>query len=175
MTMRKWVLSIVVVALVAGAGWASADIRARLVEQDIVVEPFDAEGEVPDQPRRAAIARFLQLTEEQVATWDELLAAREEAVKPLREELRSIEEQLRELLQGENPDPTAVGTLVLAGKTLREGIAAAHKTYLEGFEAMLSPEQKGRLGAIRRAAHLAPLVPAFAAFGLIPPPPQPAR
>ena len=169
--MKRWLLSIMVVSQVAGAALAGAEIRARIAEQEVDLVAVAAEGEVPDQPRKAAIAQFLALTEDQVAQWDAMLAEREAAVAPLREELRSTEEQLRELLQGDNPDATAVGTLVLAGKTLREGIAAAHETYVDAFEAMLTVEQKGKLGAIRRAARLAPLLPAFAAFGLIPPPP----
>ena len=166
--MKKQVLSIVVAALVVGAALADAEIRTRVIEPEVTLEVAALDMGAADHPRaKEAIVEFLALTEEQVAQWDVLLAEREEAVAPLREELRSIEEQLRELLQGESPDPAAVGSLVLAGKTLRDGIAAAHRTYVEAFEALLTVEQKAMLGAVRRAAHLAPLVPAFGTFGLV--------
>jgi Spy/CpxP family protein refolding chaperone len=169
--MKKWLLLIVVVAMVAVPALAGDQMTARVVEQSMTFDVANAEGEPPVHPRaKEAIVEFLALTQEQVAQWDALLAAREEAVAPLREQLRATEEQLKELLQSENPDPGAVGTLVLSGKTLREGIAAAHKNYVVAFEGLLTPEQKGRLGAIRRAARLAPLVPAFGAFGLVAPP-----
>ena len=57
---------------------------------------------------------------------------------------------------------------MITGKTLREGIGEAHMTYVRGFEALLALEQKGRLGALRRAERLQPLFPAFRVFGLLP-------
>jgi Spy/CpxP family protein refolding chaperone len=169
--MKKWLLLIVVVAMVAVPALAGEPMGARVLEQTIAVEGMEGEDGPPAHPRaKEAIVQFLALTEDQVAQWDALLAARKEAVAPVREELRATEEQLKALLQSENPDAGAIGTLVLAGKSLREGIAAAHKDYVVGFEALLTPEQKGKLGAIRRAARLAPLVPAFGAFGLVAPP-----
>ena len=167
--MKNRVLSLMVVALVVGAALAGAEIRTRVLAEEVALEVEVLDMGAADHPRaKAAIGEFLALTENQVAEWDALLAAREEAVAPLREQLLATEEQLRELLQSENPDPGAVGTLVLSGKTLREGIGATHRTYVEEFEAMLTNEQKGKLGAVRRAARLAPLVPAFGAFGLLP-------
>ena len=165
--MKKWLLLIVVVAMVAVPALAGEHLRTRVLEQRIAVGVTVAEEGSAEHPRQEAIIAFLALTEDQVAQWDALLAAREEAVAPLREQLRATEEQLKELLQSENPDAGAVGALVLAGKTLRDGIAAAHQEYVEGFEALLTVEQKGKLGAIRRAARLAPLLPAFGAFGLL--------
>jgi Spy/CpxP family protein refolding chaperone len=117
---------------------------------------------------REVVIRFLELTPEQVAAWDTLLEARTAAVEPLREELQAVEEQLRELLQSENPDPAAIGTLVLQGKALREQIAAANQAYVEGFEAMLERPQLDRLEFLRRAERAEPLFPAFRLFGLLP-------
>lgn len=169
--MKRCLLLIVVVAMVAGPALAGEHMRTRVLEQSIAVGVTAAEDGPPEHPRaKEAIVEFLALTEDQVAQWDALLAVREAAVAPLREQLRATEAQLKELLQSESPDPGAVGTLVLSGKTLREGIAAAHKDYVVGFEALLNPEQRGKLGALRRAARLAPLVPAFGAFGLVAPP-----
>lgn len=117
---------------------------------------------------REVVIRFLELTPDQVTAWDVLLEARKAAAEPLREQLQAVEEQLRELLQGENPDPTAVGNLVLQGKALREQIAAANQAYVEGFEALLIGEQVDKLAFLRRAERAEPLFPAFRLFGLLP-------
>jgi len=161
-------MSIVAVSLVGGAAVAGAQLRGRVIEPEVAPAVSALDMGAEDHPRaRQAIAEFLALTEDQVATWDALLATREEAAAPLREQLRATEEELVTLLRAESPDAAAVGALVLAGKSLREGIAAVHESYVEGFEAMLTNEQRGRLGAVRRAARLAPLLPAFAEFGLL--------
>jgi len=139
--------------------------------------PLLAQAEGPEAPRaQEAVARFLQMTPDQVQAWNDLLAAREAGVAPLREELRTVEAELKALLDGDSPDPTAVGTLVLEGKALREGIGDFHRAYVDGFEALLAEEQRGRLTAIRRAERLQPLFPAFHLFGLLGPdgpPPEP--
>lgn len=117
---------------------------------------------------REVVIQFLELTPEQVTAWDALLETRKAAVEPLREQLRAVEEDLAELLEGENPDPAAVGTLVLQGKALREQIAAANQAYVEGFENMLEHPQLDRLEFLRRAERAEPLFPAFRLFGLLP-------
>lgn len=167
--MKRMTMSIVVVGLVAAPLLAGELVHPRFVERALAVTAAAADEGAPDHPKaKQTVTEFLALTADQVAQWDELLAAREAAVAPLAEQLKSTEEQLRELLKGD-PDPSAVGTLVISGKTLREGIQDANRTYVDGFEAMLTMDQKGRLGAVRRAARLAPVLPAFGLFGLLPP------
>jgi len=125
----------------------------------------------PDGARaREAVVQFLGLASDQVASWDTLLERRKAAVEPLRQDLQAAEKELQDLLQRDNPDPAAVGTLVLKTKALREQIAAAHKAYVDGFEAILTAEQKNKLAFLRRAERAAPLFPAFRLFGLLPPP-----
>jgi len=142
-------------------------------------QPFPAPGLRPDMPQaaepdgakaREAVIQFLALTPDQVNAWDGLLAVRKTAVEPLREDLQAAEKELQGLLQGNSPDPAAVGALVLKAKELRERIGAAFKAYADGFEAMLMAEQKNKLAFLRRAERAAPLFPAFRLFGLLPPP-----
>jgi Spy/CpxP family protein refolding chaperone len=127
------------------------------------------EGPVVDRAKQE-ITRFLGLGEAQVTKWDELLATREDAVGALKEQVKGLEEQLRALLGQPAPDAATVGALVIQLKGLRDQIEAANHTYLEGFEAVLTQEQTTKLNAMRHAARLEPLVPAFRLFGLVPPP-----
>jgi Spy/CpxP family protein refolding chaperone len=126
-------------------------------------------GDLDGSRAREAVIQFLELTDEQVAAWNALLETRRAAVEPLREQLQAVEEDLAELLQSENPDPAAVGTLVLAAQALREQIAAANQAYVDAFEALLTTEQATRLTLLRRAERAQPLFPAFRLFGLLPP------
>jgi hypothetical protein len=168
--MKRMTMLIAVVGLVAAPLLAGELVHPRYLERALAVTAAVADEGAPDHPKaKQAVTEFLSLVADQVTQWDGLLAAREAAVAPLAEQLKSTEEQLNELLNGDTPDPSAVGTLVISGKTLREGIQAANRTYIEGFEAMLTVDQKGKLGAVRRAARLAPVVPAFGVFGLLPP------
>jgi len=136
----------------------------------VAVPVFAQEGGAGAPRPTEVVTRFLQLSADQVNQWNVLLATREATVEPLQQQIREAERQLAELLKGDSPDPAAVGQLVIDVKELREQIGVAHQAYVQGFEALLTPEQKGKLGAIRRAARLAPLVPAFGAFGLVAPP-----
>jgi Spy/CpxP family protein refolding chaperone len=148
--MKRWLLGVCVVALAVPVVAQEGPIQQRGME---------------------AVANFLQLTPEQVDQWKGLLDTQEAALAPLRDLLRDTERALGELLRSDNPDPTAVGSLVLQGKNIKEQMGEVHRTYLHGFEGMLTPEQAGRLAAIRRAERLEPLFPAFRLFGLLPPPP----
>lgn len=168
--MKRTMSLLMVAGLVAAPALAGDLIHPRVLEQSLAVTAVEAGEGTPEHPAaKQAITEFLALTADQVGQWDALLAEREEAVAPLREQLQSTGDQLKQLLNGPSPDPGAVGTLVISGKTLREGIEAAQRAYVEGFETMLTPEQRGKLGAVRRAARLAPLLPAFGVFGLLPP------
>ncbi len=117
---------------------------------------------------KEVVAKFLDLTADQVTQWDALLQKQAETLKPLAEQAKSNGEALRAALGQPAPDPLAVGTLVVKGKLLGEQMAAAHKDYVQGLEALLTTEQKGRLGAIRMAERLQPLLPAFRLLGLLP-------
>ena len=152
--MRKAILAVVLLALAV----------------PVLAQP--APGDVP-RPKEV-VARILALTPEQVTQWEGLLDTLQATVSPLAEQLRGVEQQLHGLLQTPDPDPTQVGTLVLQGRDLREQIGEARGTYLEAFEAILTDEQKGKLGFVRRADHIQPALPAFRLFGLLPPPQDPA-
>jgi Spy/CpxP family protein refolding chaperone len=128
-------------------------------------------GELDGSRAREAVIKFLELTPEQVTAWDTLLETRRALVEPLRAELQAVDGELQALLQSENPDAAAVGTLVLKAKGLREQIAAANQAYVDGFEALLTAEQAAKLALLRRAERAQPLFPAFRLFGLLPPEP----
>ncbi|HVN76835.1 MAG TPA: periplasmic heavy metal sensor [Thermoanaerobaculaceae bacterium] len=147
--MRKVMLSVIIVLLALPV----------LAQQDAI--PVDP---------KSAVAEFLALTPDQVSQWDALIATREQTVPPLREQLKGIEDQIKALLAQPNPDPAAVGALVIQAAAVKEQLDSARGAYVSGFEAMLTSDQTARLNFIRRAAKARPLIPAFRLAGLLPPP-----
>ncbi len=130
--------------------------------------------EQPEGPPPAAIAAhrqvstFLELTEEQVASWNEMNLIHREAELPVKETLRQFEAELLEMVNSEDPDPTVVGELVLEIAGLRADLREIHVIYHEGFMGLLDEEQGGRVGFIARADKVQPIIPAFKLFELIP-------
>ena len=121
---------------------------------------------IPENPMRV-LARFLQLTEQQVADMRTLLEARKDIVEPLMKQIPEKEKELRDLLNSPNPDPAAVGRVTIAMHDLRMQAEEARKDFAAGFEALLTAEQKTRLNAARQAARLQPVVGALRELGII--------
>jgi len=146
-------------------------VRKTLLTAMLVVLALPAlgqEGAILGTPRDEVI-RFLALTSDQVATWDALIATREQTVPPLRDQLKGIDEQIKGLLAQPSPDPAAVGGLVIQADGVRHQLEAARGAYVGGFEAILSADQLARLNFLRRAEKAVPVLPAFRLAGLLPP------
>lgn len=115
------------------------------------------------------IVNFLELTPDQVAAWDLLIAESQAAAEPLREAIRAVQAEINALFEGGDPDPATLGALVIERHDLGEELALVHRDYVDGFEAMLDETQGNKLMFVRRAARAQPLIPAFRAFRLLPP------
>jgi Spy/CpxP family protein refolding chaperone len=168
------VLTVVALALPAAAQTAPPRLGAPPPTPDPVFGELELDNAqathvLPERAKEIVI-RTLGLTEAQQAEWETMLANLRATLAPLREQLKNGEEALRDLLRQSNPDPTRIGELVLASKQVREQMGAAHQAYLQGFEGMLTLEQKAKLAFLRRAQQVVPLLPAFKMFGLLPPP-----
>jgi len=168
--MKKLMFFVIALALVSPVlaqedllGMQASGVQPVLAAQD------QAAGQRDFNPKNV-VARVLVLTPEQQGQWEGLLTSLHATVKPLREQIDAKEQQLRELMQQTAPDPTAVGTLVVAIRDLTKQIGAAHDVYLTAFEAMLTVEQKTKLDFLRAAERAQRVLPAFKVLGLLPPP-----
>lgn len=170
------VLTVLALALPAAAQTAPPRVGAPPPAPDPVFAELELDNaqaaHIPPERAREIVIRTLVLTESQQADWDVMLADLRDTLEPLRDQLKDVEEALRDLLGQSDPDPTEIGELILEGKDLREQMGAAHQAYLQAFEGMLTPEQKAKLGFLRRAKQVVPLLPAFNLFGLLPPQPR---
>jgi Spy/CpxP family protein refolding chaperone len=95
------------------------------------------------------VTEYLALTEQQQASVKQLKEELRERVRPLREEQRAAREQLRTALEAANPDPTAVGRLVIAMEGKRDEIRAIHQEYQRDFAALLTAEQREKYDSLK--------------------------
>jgi hypothetical protein len=114
------------------------------------------------------VIRYLELTPDQVATWDQLIDDFEADAEPLREAIAEIQAQIDELFANGSPDPYELGELVIQRRDLVEQLAQVRETYVFGFESLLDEQQAKKLNVIRRADRVEPLIPAFRVYGLLP-------
>lgn len=153
----------------------SAAITVVLATMALPVLAQDGPAPGPQEPgclpgaAQRAIAQFLQLTDDQVAAWDVLIADRDAAAEPIRNEIAAVDAEIQALLSGDDPDPFAVGDLVIQRRDLAEQLAGIHRSYIQDFEALLTDDQHAKYHFIRRAERAEPLFPAFRTLGLLPP------
>ena len=138
-----------------------------------VVSPVFAQEDPPDGPPPIVVAahnqvvEFLELTPEQVEAWNEMYIIHREGEQLVREDIRILEAELKDLMDAGDPDPATVGELVLQIAALRAEVREIHRIYHEDFMALLNEDQARRLGFINRADRVQPIIPAFKLFELI--------
>lgn len=139
-----------------------------------IVSPVLAQEDPSDGPPPIAVAahhqvvEFLELTSDQVESWSEMYLIHREGEQVIRAEIRILEADLQDLMDAGEPDPAAVGELVLQIAELRAEVREVHRVYHEGFLALLDQDQTDRLAFIAHADRVQPIIPAFKLFELIP-------
>ncbi|HSB08557.1 MAG TPA: periplasmic heavy metal sensor [Blastocatellia bacterium] len=104
------------------------------------------------QGRAARIARlkdYLALTDTQAGEIAALLKKHQEAAFPLRQQVRSKNQELRSALDAPEPDPTAVGQLVIAKQVLNKQLRAMNAKLTRAIGAVLTPEQRQKFQRLR--------------------------
>lgn len=90
------------------------------------------------------LTRYLDLSEQQVKEMKALFEDHREATRPIHEELRGLHRELRALLDGEDPDPGAIGRVILEGEALKTGARALREALHSDLRALLTTEQQER-------------------------------
>lgn len=124
------------------------------------------QGPPPKNPVEVVI-NYLNLSEEQAELWFLILDEFRTSQRELINQIGELEQNLREILNGENPDPQTVGNLVIQIDNLRKDMRENHEIYIENFMLLLNEEQIERYIILREAFELAPLFPAFQETHLI--------
>jgi LTXXQ motif family protein len=126
----------------------------------------------PCPPPPAVVASFLGLTPGQVEQMGALLAQVLPTLQGLQEQAAVLQHQLDVLLREPNPDPAQVGRLVVQLHVLQQQAAQVVETFHNAFAGFLTQDQKQKLEGVTLASQLQPVVGAFAALYLVPPPPS---
>jgi len=103
------------------------------------------------------LGEFLDLSPEQEGALRVLRVQTEEAVAPLKQQVRLREEVLAEELREEEPNLPGVGRIVVEIHRLREQAAAVRGQARQTAVGLLSDEQQEWLDPLRLSATLAPV------------------
>ena len=146
-------------------------MKRMLIVLSIACATFLARAQDPQMPPAPAIvAGFLGFTDAQGTKFGQLLGALQTSVGPLQQQMVVQQKALESVLSADQPDPAAVGRLVLTVRALQKQVGQAFQSYHDGFLAMLTQDQREKTQAVMGAAQLLPAVRAFAEVHLIDPP-----
>ena len=128
------------------------------------------------------VRQFLALDNNQSQQFAELLQRRNDALAPLAQQLEQAQRQFQQLLAAGDADPTALGKQILLMVGLNRQLGAVFESAQKDLAALLTEEQKQKVGLVALAAKLMPIVPAFVELRFVAPPdagpqsnaPQPA-
>ncbi len=112
----------------------------------------------------AELKEILGLTDEQVQQLRDINTALAEAVQPDKEQIRTLQSQLRAELASDAPNAAVIGQLELDLRNLMDQIAATRSDYVDEARAVLTPGQVAVLASLEQALALA--VPARQAMTL---------
>ena len=101
--------------------------------------------------RAEHLARLLDLTPEQQAAFARLRDEGLASARADRDRARLAADELRVLLDGERPDPAAVGAKVIELHQARERMRTARQSAAAELEKLLTPEQRFAFRALREA------------------------
>lgn len=88
------------------------------------------------------LTRALDLTAAQQTTLARLQAELEATLRPLAEGMRTAHQELRTLLDGDSPDPAAVGAQAIAIDRARDSMRAGWESFETTFAAILTESQR---------------------------------
>jgi len=88
------------------------------------------------------LAKFLDLSDAQQSEAKALHETLRQTIEPLREQLESNRDAIRSAVEAGNAEQA--GSLMIAGRAVREQIRAAHQDFDAKFEAILNADQKAK-------------------------------
>ena len=113
------------------------------------------------------VAAVLELSADQGHALAQILAAKATSIQPLAQQIQQHQQAIATLLGGASPDPAQLGHLLIETAVLQAQVQAISAASAAQFVSLLSDPQKQTLGHIRQASQVCPVVPAFAAVGVL--------
>jgi len=117
--------------------------------------------------RLDALKTFLQLSDSQVQSITALRTSLRATVKPIREQIMTKEQELKQEMAKASPDSAIVAQLMVDVKNLRSQIKTARSGQQPQLLALLTDAQKSSLANLQQALSLQQAAHQAAALGLI--------
>jgi uncharacterized membrane protein len=158
----RWAGVVPVFAWLLGV-WGAAPVQAARDPAGATAAAENPEAYSPIQ----IVAAVLKLSDDQAHTLAQIVAAKAASIQPLAAQIQQHEQDIAALLGGNNPDPTQLGHLLIETRALQTQVQTISAASAAQFVSVLSDPQKQTLGQIRQASQVCPVVPAFAAVGVL--------
>jgi hypothetical protein len=100
------------------------------------------------------LAKYLQLTPDQIAAWKNIQEETNPKLQPLRDHARDLGQQLKAALSATSSDPTTVGKLTLELHGVREQMRAIREDARTKRLAVLTDAQKTKLANLEELMKL---------------------
>jgi len=117
---------------------------------------FGMMGRMPSDERIERSLDTLQhtinLSSSQVASIRELARSRRESISTIRDQAKPKFEQLMSMLKQENPDPSAVGRIVIELKAIHQQVQTKQADYENQLSSILTPTQQQTVNTLRSQA-----------------------
>ncbi len=105
---------------------------------------------VPPRPGQV-VAKYLQLTPDQISAWQQINQTTSATVQPLLATARDLRSQLKTAMSATSPDPAAIGTLALSLRGVQQQIRSARQNAQSQRLAVLTADQQAKLTAFQAA------------------------
>jgi Spy/CpxP family protein refolding chaperone len=120
--------------------------------------------------KTTAIQSYLNLTEAQITSLQQLRQSEAAALKPIYQQMGPMRQSLRTQEQSGSADAATVGKLVLDMKSLEQQAAPIRASFQQQAQAVLTADQKTKLAALQSAAALMPAIHEAGSLNLLTPP-----
>jgi Spy/CpxP family protein refolding chaperone len=95
------------------------------------------------------MARVLNLSDDQKTAFQKVLEQQRPQMQALHQQLRDNHGKLEEALKGDNPDPAAVGQLVIQGRALMKQGEGLREQTSQALRGLLTPDQQTKFDALQ--------------------------
>jgi Spy/CpxP family protein refolding chaperone len=110
---------------------------------------------------------FLNLSDPQIQGFVQLQQQKAQALTPLVQQSTQIQQKLQQILAAPNPDPAAVGQLIIAMSTLGQQFQQIAGSFQQQAANSLQPDQKTKLLPLQLALELHPAALQAVSLGLL--------
>jgi hypothetical protein len=118
-------------------------------------------------PQPPDLKAFLNLSDSQIQGLAQLQQQKGQALQPVVQQAAQTQQKLQQILAAPNPDPTAVGQLVIAIATLGQQAQQIAAGFQQQASNLLQSDQKAKLPPLQLALELHPAALQAVSLGLL--------